>query len=653
MRIVVLQGPQPGVAFSLADGQFVAGREPGVDIHLPSRRVSRRHCVFEVQGAICVVRDLGSSNGVKVDGQKVEAAQLVHGNRVQVGDCLLALDHPQTAAPQPQAPQPQQQQPQHQPPQEAAPPPLQPINLPEEEEDPDATRFRPVPQRQDAAPIAPDDQSGEAPWAGGGGGFGGGDAGDAGDAGPPPWEVAELGAQQPAPSGVAMSGPTLTGDAAFADGGFGGADGGFGGAEGGFGGAEGGFGGGGAFGGDSGGAFGGDGADAGFGGGGQAVTNAPPASPAEGGGGDKLGGLRDKLKVVPWPVLLGGLMTACVMFLVFLPVVGLWGVIGSANSSIEEIAIERGIALAESLGNRNARAMANAERLGMEMSPVKGKAGVKRAILANTGGTVLAPPEKAHTTISSKEIFKLVTKERKAVYQWMDDEPYVAIAVPIRGQVTEGGPVQIIGFSYLVYDAAGVADSIGRPTVRVVMFAITLGVTMVLLGIGLYRLAALPVAQLREDTELVLRGHMSEVKSPLKWKQLEDLAHSINRVFARAREGGSVAPAEDKRLGVLVQASAYPVVAMDGGGRVTHINDAALYVFQARREDARDASIIELMTDPAMSAKITSMLRIVGSGKAAVVAEPAVVGGEQRRITIAGERNAAGDALEFALMVIA
>jgi len=629
MRIVVLQGPQPGVAFSLSDGQFVAGREPGVDIHLPSRRVSRRHCVFEVQGSTCVVRDLGSSNGVKVDGHKVEAAQLMHGNRVQIGDCLLALDHPQAAQP----PQPQHQ-PQQQP-QEAAPPPLQPIHMPVEEEDPDATRFRPVPQRGEAAPLAPE------PGADGGfgdGGFGGGGFGGGGDdPGPPPWEAAELGAQQPAPDGVPMSGPTLTGDAAFADAGFGG---------GGDGGDSPGWGGGGDI------AFGGGG-DAGFGGAGPGQPMAAaPASEAESVGA-RFGGLSDRIKVVPWPVLLGGLMTACVMFLVFLPVAGLWGVIGSANSSIEEIAIERGIALAESLGNRNARAMANAERLGMEMSPVKGKAGVKRAILANTGGTVLAPPEKAHTTISSKEIFKLVTKERKAVYQWMDDEPYVAIAVPIRGQVTEGGPVQIIGFSYLVYDAAGVADSIGRPTVRVVMFAITLGVTMVLLAFGLYRLAAVPVGQLREDTELVLRGHMSEVTSPLKWKQLEELAHSINRAFARAREGGSMAPAEDKRLSVLIQASAYPVVAMDGGGRVTHINDAALYVFQAHRDDAQGASIIELMTDPAMSAKITTMLQVVGSGKAPVVAEPAVVGGEQRRITIAGERTPAGDALEFALMVIA
>ena len=39
--------------------------------------------------------------------------------------------------------------------------------------------------------------------------------------------------------------------------------------------------------------------------------------------------------------------------------------------------------------------------------------------------------------------------------------------------------------------------------------------------------------------------------------------------------------------------------------------------------------------------------------KAPIVAEPAVVGGEQRRITIAGDRNAAGDGLEFALLVIA
>ena len=98
MKLVFLQGPDTSQQeVSLSAGQNIAGRDPANAIHLPSRRVSRKHCVFEVAGMQTVVRDLGSSNGVIVEGHRVQQAALTHGQRIQVGDYLLQYQQEETA----------------------------------------------------------------------------------------------------------------------------------------------------------------------------------------------------------------------------------------------------------------------------------------------------------------------------------------------------------------------------------------------------------------------------------------------------------------------------------------------------------------------------------------------------------------------------
>ena len=65
------------------------GREPGMDIALPSHEVSRAHCRIErVQKGFQVV-DLGSKNGTLVNGRKVVSQEIESGDNLQVGDFTL------------------------------------------------------------------------------------------------------------------------------------------------------------------------------------------------------------------------------------------------------------------------------------------------------------------------------------------------------------------------------------------------------------------------------------------------------------------------------------------------------------------------------------------------------------------------------------
>ncbi len=79
--------------FSFDHGSYVVGRHEDCDIVLPSTSVSRQHARLYVEGGRCYIEDLGSSNGVVVDGQRVlKARDLGTASQIKVGDFYLYLE---------------------------------------------------------------------------------------------------------------------------------------------------------------------------------------------------------------------------------------------------------------------------------------------------------------------------------------------------------------------------------------------------------------------------------------------------------------------------------------------------------------------------------------------------------------------------------
>jgi pSer/pThr/pTyr-binding forkhead associated (FHA) protein len=77
----------PDKTFRLPPGTIrTMGRAAGADFILDVALVSRVHCRFTVMpdGSL-EVRDLESTNGTFVNGQRTEVAQLTSGDRVQIG----------------------------------------------------------------------------------------------------------------------------------------------------------------------------------------------------------------------------------------------------------------------------------------------------------------------------------------------------------------------------------------------------------------------------------------------------------------------------------------------------------------------------------------------------------------------------------------
>ena len=77
---------------SLADGEYVLGRDPDLELFLDSRDVSRRHARITIEGNEATIEDLESKNGTFVADRKLEAAtRLADGDRIRLGSFQLTF----------------------------------------------------------------------------------------------------------------------------------------------------------------------------------------------------------------------------------------------------------------------------------------------------------------------------------------------------------------------------------------------------------------------------------------------------------------------------------------------------------------------------------------------------------------------------------
>ena len=64
---------------------LLIGRHPECDIQIESRKISRRHCCIAQVEDYLVVRDLDSTNGIRINGVRVLEGRLHAGDELTVG----------------------------------------------------------------------------------------------------------------------------------------------------------------------------------------------------------------------------------------------------------------------------------------------------------------------------------------------------------------------------------------------------------------------------------------------------------------------------------------------------------------------------------------------------------------------------------------
>jgi diguanylate cyclase (GGDEF)-like protein len=87
--LTVLAGLNAGQVFTLDRDETIVGRGRDVAVRIDDTGISRKHARIRRTEGRYVFEDLGSTNGVFVNGRRVERIDLANGDRVQVGPSLV------------------------------------------------------------------------------------------------------------------------------------------------------------------------------------------------------------------------------------------------------------------------------------------------------------------------------------------------------------------------------------------------------------------------------------------------------------------------------------------------------------------------------------------------------------------------------------
>ena len=87
-----ISGKYQGGEFPLPEnGEIVIGRSSELDMVLVEDMVSRRHAKITVTNGQIFIKDLGSTNGSFVNGEKVKRARLGEGDRILIGTSIIKV----------------------------------------------------------------------------------------------------------------------------------------------------------------------------------------------------------------------------------------------------------------------------------------------------------------------------------------------------------------------------------------------------------------------------------------------------------------------------------------------------------------------------------------------------------------------------------
>src|ERR1700736_5254232 len=99
-QLVPLDGGSP---VDIVKDLTLVGRKDDCDLRLDHKSVSKMHCVIVKTDGLLLLRDLGSTNGTRVNGQRVRRAALLPNDQLTIAPfkfrVQLGPDQPGAAAP--------------------------------------------------------------------------------------------------------------------------------------------------------------------------------------------------------------------------------------------------------------------------------------------------------------------------------------------------------------------------------------------------------------------------------------------------------------------------------------------------------------------------------------------------------------------------
>ena len=91
-RLVVYRDGKLDLCVPIAESGAGIGRDPGNHVQLSLPEVSKKHAFLQRTPSGWRVRDLGSRNGLLVNGRRVQETNVQDGDRLTIGPYTLVLE---------------------------------------------------------------------------------------------------------------------------------------------------------------------------------------------------------------------------------------------------------------------------------------------------------------------------------------------------------------------------------------------------------------------------------------------------------------------------------------------------------------------------------------------------------------------------------
>src|SRR5262245_50695365 len=89
VSLVFASGPLAGSEVTLEKPRVTIGRGKDAEVVVDDASISHQHAALELGSGGYRIRDLGSTNGVVVNGARMALAELKHGDRISLGQIEL------------------------------------------------------------------------------------------------------------------------------------------------------------------------------------------------------------------------------------------------------------------------------------------------------------------------------------------------------------------------------------------------------------------------------------------------------------------------------------------------------------------------------------------------------------------------------------
>ena len=97
-KLIGMSGDFKGREYPIEQGEIAIGRKADNAIPLDHPTISSHHCRILHRGDSCVLQDLDSTNGTRVNSRDIKESALRHKDLIQLGSIEFLFDAPELAA---------------------------------------------------------------------------------------------------------------------------------------------------------------------------------------------------------------------------------------------------------------------------------------------------------------------------------------------------------------------------------------------------------------------------------------------------------------------------------------------------------------------------------------------------------------------------